>query len=124
MNCTRIIGTLLIASLTSQIVGIAYASDKKTFGDQVREPIIVAQKRPMQINNLTVELETHILWSAVDQKWVKRRDGWIKALQTAKRPSQIGALLAELETNILWSAVDEGWKTRRDSWLEDIQSIR
>jgi len=85
---------------------------------------LIAQARVSRLGDLLVELETNIKWSAVEQKWRNRREGWIQDVQSASDSAGVGALLAELESNIKWEAVDNRWRSRRDSWVQDCASAK
>jgi hypothetical protein len=69
-----------------------------------------------------VELESNILWSAVDASWRAKRSAWIAAAKVADQPQSIAKLLLELEASVTWEAVEASWKTSRDNWVQNLQT--
>jgi uncharacterized caspase-like protein len=72
-----------------------------------------------RLRDLTLILETAIVWEAVSPEWQARRDGWVRDVQRADSVPALRRLVAELESNILWTAVAPSWRDRRDGWVRD-----
>ena len=78
--------------------------------------VVTSQAKPL------LELESHIQWSAVDDKWKDLRPGWQTATKACSNPKCVAKQLLDLEGHLKWEAVEGGWKKRREGWVGECKS--
>jgi hypothetical protein len=76
------------------------------------------------IASALVELEQHIKWAAVTDKWRGQRSGWVSQLKAATTPAEISLALLSLEAVMSHGAFEDSWAGRRDGWIDQVRAAR